>query len=175
MGAVRRRRDSLRWTNCAQFVPIPADADLRSGDQRAISSCTKRSNFAGVRSLLGGIDPPSSATFALTPGSSRDLSSAFASLARMGLRSALGRENFGPDTPKPASFTWDETPFTRFIDRKLSRDWLLSPMSIEASSAVLVFLFSLEDDIQTKANKNDVLGRGRVITLRATASGRTKQ
>jgi hypothetical protein len=67
--------------------------------------------------------------------------------------------------------TWDETPFTRFIDRKLSRDWLLSPTSIEASSAVSVFLFSLEDDIQIKANRNDVLGRGCVITVRANGNG----
>jgi hypothetical protein len=39
---------------------------LRIGDQRAISAFTKRLNFAGVRSLFGGIDPPSSVTFALT-------------------------------------------------------------------------------------------------------------
>jgi hypothetical protein len=26
--------------------------------------------------------------------------------------------------------TWDETPFTRFIDKKLYRDWLLSPSAI---------------------------------------------
>ena len=67
--------------------------------------------------------------------------------------------------------TWDETPFTRFIDRKLSRDWLLSPTSIEASSAVSVLLFSLEDDIQTKGNRNDVLGRKCVITVRANGNG----
>jgi hypothetical protein len=67
--------------------------------------------------------------------------------------------------------TWDETPFTRFIDRKLSRDWLLSPTSIEPSSAVSVFLFSLEDDIQAKANRNDVLGRKCVITVRANGNG----
>jgi hypothetical protein len=67
--------------------------------------------------------------------------------------------------------TWDETPFTRFIDRKLSRDWLLSPTSIEASSAISVFLFSLEDDIQIKETKNDVLGRVCVITVRAIGNG----
>jgi len=67
--------------------------------------------------------------------------------------------------------TWDETPFTRFIDRELSRDWLLSPTSIEASSAVSIFLFSLEDDIRIKANRNDVLGRGCVITVRANGNG----
>jgi len=53
---------------CAQLVPVPADAALRIGDQRAISAFTNWLNFAGVRSLLGGIDPPSSATFAFTAG-----------------------------------------------------------------------------------------------------------
>jgi hypothetical protein len=67
--------------------------------------------------------------------------------------------------------TWDETPFTRFIDRKLSRDWLLSPTSIEASSAISVFLFSLEDDVQIEENKNDVLDRVCVITVRAIGNG----
>jgi len=67
--------------------------------------------------------------------------------------------------------TWDETPLTRHIDRKLSRDWLLSPTSIEPSSAVSVFLFSLEDDVQAKANRNDVLGRKWVITVRANGNG----
>jgi len=70
--------------------------------------------------------------------------------------------------------TWDETPFTRFIDSKLSRDWLLSPTSIEASSAVSVFLFSLEDDVQIKESRNGVLGRACVITLRASGNGRRK-
>ena len=82
--------DPTAWPSFAQFAPVPADAAFRTGDQRAISACTKRSNFAGVRSFLGGIDPPSSATFALTPGSSRDLSSAAASWARMGFGVPLG-------------------------------------------------------------------------------------
>lgn len=67
--------------------------------------------------------------------------------------------------------TWDETPFTRFIDKKLSRDWLLSPTPIEASSAVSVFLFSLPDEVQIDAGKNDVLGRACVITVSASGSG----
>ena len=71
--------------------------------------------------------------------------------------------------------TWDETPFTRFIDSKLSRDCLLSPTSIEASSAVSVFLFSLEDDIQIKAGRNGVLGHACVITVRASGTGRTHE
>ncbi len=70
--------------------------------------------------------------------------------------------------------TWDETPFTRFIDSKLSRDCLLSPTSIEASSSVSVFLFSLEDDIQIKEN-NGVLGRVCVITVRASGNGKTHE
>lgn len=82
--------DGTAWPSFAQFEPVPADAAFRTGDQRAISACTKRSNFAGVRSLLGGIDPPSSATFGLTPGSSRELSSAAASWARMGFGVPLG-------------------------------------------------------------------------------------
>jgi hypothetical protein len=50
---------------------VSAIAVLRMGDQRAISALTKLSNFAGVRSSFFGIDPPRSASFALTAGSSR--------------------------------------------------------------------------------------------------------
>jgi hypothetical protein len=71
--------------SCAQCVPVPADAAFRISNQRAISAFTKRPNVAGVRSLLAGIDPPSSATFAFTAGSSRDWSSAAASLSTMGV------------------------------------------------------------------------------------------
>src|SRR5205823_13208242 len=53
--------------------------------------------------------------------------------------------------------TWDETAFTRSIDKKLSRDCLLSPTSIEPSSSVSVFLFSLKDDLRTEENNNDEL------------------
>jgi hypothetical protein len=67
--------------------------------------------------------------------------------------------------------TWDETPFTRLIDKKLSRDWLLSPTLIQASSAVSVFLFSMEDDVEINASHNDVLGRACVITVRASGKG----
>jgi hypothetical protein len=67
--------------------------------------------------------------------------------------------------------TWDETPFTRLIDRKLSRDWLLSPTLIQASSAVSVFLFSMEDDVEINASHNDVLRRAWVITVRASGNG----
>jgi hypothetical protein len=76
--------------SCGQCVPGPADAAFRIGNQRAISAFTKRPNFAGVRSLLGGIDPPSSATFALTLGSSRDWLSAAASLSTMGFGVPFG-------------------------------------------------------------------------------------
>ena len=67
--------------------------------------------------------------------------------------------------------TWDETPFTRFIDKKLSRDWLLSPTSIAPSSSVSIFLFSLEDDLRIADNKNDVLRLAGTFTVRASGKG----
>jgi hypothetical protein len=67
--------------------------------------------------------------------------------------------------------TWDETAFTRFIDEKLSRDWLLSPTSIAPSSSVSIFLFSLEDDLRIAENKNDVLGLASTFTVRASGKG----
>jgi hypothetical protein len=67
--------------------------------------------------------------------------------------------------------TWDETPFTRSIDKKLSRDWLLSPTSIEPSSSVSVFLFRLKDDLQTEENKNPELRRKSTFTIRVTGNG----
>ena len=66
---------------------------------------------------------------------------------------------------------WDETPFTRFIDEKLSRDWLLSPTSIAPSASVSLLLFSLQDDLQIAKNKNDVLGTTNTFTVRANAKG----
>src|SRR5262252_8649029 len=42
---------NIRFSS-AQFVPVPADADFRTGDHRAISAFTKRPKFAGVRSPL---------------------------------------------------------------------------------------------------------------------------
>src|SRR5262249_38726429 len=51
--------------------------------------------------------------------------------------------------------TWDQTPFTRFIDRKLYRECLLSPTSIEPSSSESVLLFSLKDDLDMDESKND--------------------
>src|SRR6201982_1881070 len=69
---------------CATF------AAFRMGDQRSISAFTNWPNCAGVRSLLGGIDPPSSASFAATPGSSRAVSSAAASLSTIGFGVPLG-------------------------------------------------------------------------------------
>jgi hypothetical protein len=67
--------------------------------------------------------------------------------------------------------TWDETPFTRFIDEKLSRDWLQSPTSIAPSSSVSILLFSLEDDLRIVKNKNDVLGLRDTFTVRASGKG----
>jgi hypothetical protein len=67
--------------------------------------------------------------------------------------------------------TWDETPFTRFIDQELSRDWLMSPTSIAPSSSASIFLFSLEDDLRTAANRNDVLASASTITVRASGKG----
>src|SRR5262249_21929791 len=67
--------------------------------------------------------------------------------------------------------TWDETPFTRFMDKKHSRDCLLSPTSIAPSSSVSVFLFSVEDDLQTARNKKDVLGLASTFTVQATGKG----
>ena len=66
--------------------------------------------------------------------------------------------------------TWDETPFTRSIDKKLFRDCLLSPTSIEPSSSVSVFLFSLKDDLRTEENKNDELGRESTFTIRVSGN-----
>jgi len=67
--------------------------------------------------------------------------------------------------------TWDDTPFTRFIDEKLSRDWLLSPTSIAPSSSVCILLFSLEDDLRIVKNKNDVLGLADTFTVRVIGKG----
>ncbi len=67
--------------------------------------------------------------------------------------------------------TWDETAFTRSIDKKLSRDCLLSPTSIEPSSSVSVFLFRLKDDIRTEENKNSELGRESTFTIRVSGNG----
>ena len=66
--------------------------------------------------------------------------------------------------------TWDETVFTRAIDNKLSRECLLSPTSIEPSSSVSVFLFSLKDDIRTEGNKNNELGRESTFTIRVSGN-----
>jgi hypothetical protein len=52
-----------------------ADAVFKMGDQRAISAFTKRSNAAGLRSFLAGIEAPRSARRFATAGSSRALSS----------------------------------------------------------------------------------------------------
>jgi hypothetical protein len=67
--------------------------------------------------------------------------------------------------------TWDETVFTRAIDKKLSRDCLLSPTSIEPSSSVSVFLFRLRDDIRAEENKNSELGRESTFTIRVSGNG----
>jgi hypothetical protein len=67
--------------------------------------------------------------------------------------------------------TWDETPFTRAIDKKLSRDWLLSPTSIEPSSSVPVFLFRSKDDLGAEENKNHELGRESTFTIRVNGDG----
>jgi hypothetical protein len=76
-------------------------------------------------------------------------------------------------TDRPISdliVTWDETPFTQFIDKKLARDWLLSPTSIAPSSSVSILLFSLDDELQIE-NKNDVLGLASTFTVRASGKG----
>ena len=67
--------------------------------------------------------------------------------------------------------TWDETPFTRFIDKTLSRDWLLSPTSIGPSSSASILLFSLKDDLRIVENKNGVLGLASTFTVRASGKG----
>jgi hypothetical protein len=67
--------------------------------------------------------------------------------------------------------TWDETPFTRAIDKKLSRDWLLSPTSIEPASSVPVFLFRLKDDLGAEENKSHALGRESTFTIRVNGDG----
>jgi len=67
--------------------------------------------------------------------------------------------------------TWDETPFTRFIDKEFSRDCLLSPTSLEPSSAASVLLFRLKDDFTAKENKSDALGWESTFTIRASGIG----
>src|SRR5262249_33938902 len=67
--------------------------------------------------------------------------------------------------------TWDETPFTRFIDERLAREWLLPPTSIAPSASVRIFLFSAEDDLQIAENKNAVLGRPSTFIVRASGKG----
>jgi hypothetical protein len=67
--------------------------------------------------------------------------------------------------------TWDQTPFTRFIDRKLHRDCLLSPTSIEPSSSESVLLFSLKDDLGVEESKNDELRRPSTFTIRVIGKG----
>jgi hypothetical protein len=67
--------------------------------------------------------------------------------------------------------TWDETPFTRFIDKEFSRDCLLSPSSLEPSSAASVLLFKLKDDFTAKENKSDALGWESTFTIRASGIG----
>jgi hypothetical protein len=67
--------------------------------------------------------------------------------------------------------TWDQTPFTRFIDRKLHRDCLLAPTSIEPSSSESVLLFSLKYDLGVDESKNDELGRVSTFTIRAIGIG----
>jgi hypothetical protein len=80
--------------------------------------------------------------------------------------------NRAPDrTISDVIATWDETAFTRFIDEKLSRDWLLSPTAIAPSSSVSILLFSLEDDLPIAKNKNDVLGLTNTFTVRVSAKG----
>ena len=79
------RRHAARAAD--HFAPV--SAALRIGDQRAISAFTKPPNFAGERSSLPGIEPPSSARRFCTSGSSSALSSAAASLSIDLLRRAL--------------------------------------------------------------------------------------
>ena len=67
--------------------------------------------------------------------------------------------------------TWDETPFTRFIDERLAREWLLPPTSIAPSASVRIFLFSAEDDLGIVENKNAVLGRPSTFVVRASGKG----
>jgi len=67
--------------------------------------------------------------------------------------------------------TWDETPFTRSIDQKLSRDCLLPPTSIEPSSSVSVLLFRLKDEHRTEGHKNDELGRESTFAIRVSGNG----
>jgi hypothetical protein len=67
--------------------------------------------------------------------------------------------------------TWDDTPFTRFIDERLAREWLLPPTSIAPSSSVSIFLFSVDDDLRIVENKNAVLGRPSTIVIRASGKG----
>lgn len=67
--------------------------------------------------------------------------------------------------------TWDETPFTRFIDERLAREWLLPPTSIAPSSSVSIFLFSVEDHLQIVENRNAVLGRPSTFAVRASGKG----
>jgi hypothetical protein len=67
--------------------------------------------------------------------------------------------------------TWDETPFTRFVDQSLAREWLLPPTSIPPSSSVSVFLFSAEDDPAAVGNKNAVLGKSSSFRVWVSAMG----
>lgn len=67
--------------------------------------------------------------------------------------------------------TWDETLFTRFIDEKLSRDWLFGPASIAPSSSAFILLFTLEDNLRLAKNKNDVLGLANTFVVRASGKG----
>jgi hypothetical protein len=62
-----------------------ADAVFKMGDQRAISAFTKRSNEAGLRSFLAGIEAPRSARRFATAGSSRE--------ARAGAKPRLSRRD----------------------------------------------------------------------------------
>src|SRR5882724_11046422 len=65
----------------ASMSQLSVRVAARTGAQRATSDRTKRSNAAGLRSALAGIEPPSLASVSLTAGSSSALSSASASLA----------------------------------------------------------------------------------------------
>src|SRR5215471_6900084 len=87
-----KRTKFRQCTSCAHGVRhfAPTVDARRMVDQRAVSDFTKASNFAGVRSALGGIVAPSSDNRFTTVGSSRLRSRAAASLSTISLGVPLG-------------------------------------------------------------------------------------
>ena len=63
--------------------------------------------------------------------------------------------------------TWDQTPFTEFIDTEIRRSSLQNPISIHPQEKLRVYLFGIDDVIQAAPTDSDVVGHASTFIVRA--------